>query len=969
MKRYTFHPTMLLRSPAYPYSHAKANTLQFHLNEPYFRNALFLAAPEFYKELEKVGFLLSALKPKAIKTLNNYLNRLFYRCTPFGLFSGFSPISWQVENEPLERLILKRRKLHIIPELHTPKTVTINDANGDAKLFANPSLYRNGKEIRYLKPEYAEQMKQYHFQVAAVTANELIGHVLEACTYPISPDILKGKIESEYDLSDNQTQQLITHLLTEKLLLKKADNRVLHANSRATILLQQAELFSPNMIEQAGNSYTNLHLELEGNTGQQYQQKIKNGLSALQLLCADIAPDGLSVFAKAFESKFEDRSIPLMVALDPEWGVGYRHLEQSFEQSELLQGLSFPQKENPIKHVQWTPVHSMLLNKIQDTNQNDKRELILEDDDLNGLNKSLTKLPSGLAVVFRPMNEQVYIESAGGATATALFGRFSIFDENLAYTLKNIADNEVKHNPDVVFAEINCLQELHAANVEHRLKVYPYEIPIATYPSSLSEEIITLSDLWVSVVQGRIILWSERLQKEVIPRLSSAYNHSRSAVHVYRLLCDLQYQQLQTNLSLDLSHFFPNLNFYPRVSYRGAILCLATWNLALPLLNEAKDSVTEDDLNDMKVQLQQHGIPRYFASYVGDQQIVYDMDNKDDLIVFRKSLKNLKTISIKEFPYLMDNDPIYDEEGRKYLPQYLTALLHQRPVYDSDITKATSSASIYEVPRETQDWLYYRVFCHPGISRQILNAIALILKSNLRQYVTLFFYVCYNDPSYHLRLRFRCADMASKSSAALLLEDTLQQLRKQGLIQSISIEQYQQELERYGYENIELVEQIFDADSRWVVYSLLEGLEKENRSVFCIVTTAVLLSTFRFTIKENMEQCKGIFESMFIEFNGTKVLQTSLADKYRNIRKDIAADFALISRLVSSDPMFNKLESLIHLLADKNKGVGSQIISQLAADVMHMHLNRMFPEHPREQEMVVYYILWQHYKAMYHQNN
>ena len=35
----------------------------------------------------------------------------------------------------------------------------------------------------------------------------------------------------------------------------------------------------------------------------------------------------------------------------------------------------------------------------------------------------------------------------------------------------------------------------------------------------------------------------------------------------------------------------------------------------------------------------------------------------------------------------------------------------------------------------------------------------------------------------------------------------------------------------------------------------------------------------------------------------------------------------------------------------------------LISDLMHMHLNRLLVDQPRQQELVLYYCLWKHYQS------
>lgn|GEM_PF-2111397 len=974
MRQYMFHPVALLRSPAYPFSHARELSLQEHLDAVYFRNGLFIAAPALFNEIRKSSFLAGNLRPKAIKALWNYLNRLYYRTTPFGMFSGFSTVKWQGAQTEARPLVFGGRQLHVMAEIkEEPPALSFEKTSDEAVLlFTNPSLYQAGDELRYLKSEYDSHGHRYRFQVAAIADHELLHFALGLCMAPTSLGVLKKAIKKQLPVTEQQLYQALTHLVGENLLLWKRDYTLLHVGRAAQVVLPGKKLREADLTQEMRNSYTTLHFELrEGNIAREQQLKIKCGLDALHAICPHIEPAGLKKFIADFERKFEGRAIPLMVALDPELGIGYRGLEHSYYQPPMLEGLDFPPKEPTTKQLEWSNMHAVLLKKMQAAPGLRTSGIILEDIDLDSGSSDGKPLPPGLSVLFRPLHDEVFIESAGGATATALFGRFSIFDDCLADTLRTIADNEVRHNPAVVFAEINCIQDLHAANVEHRISAYPYEIPLLTYPSAPSDRIIALSELWVSVRDGRIVLWSERLQKEVIPRLSSAFNHSRSHLHVYRFLCDLQYQGIKTNFTLDLSHFFPNLDFYPRVSYRGAILSLACWNLALPIHILKQRQSDNSKAKALRNYLREQQVPRYFATYNGDQQLVYDAGSDADLIAFLGAIAVNGKVSIKEFPFPCDKNPVRDMDGRAYLPQYLNALLRSECIYRGDISGQAATAALYHSPRQGDDWIYFKVYCHPHHSRMILEEIAGLLEegSEPAMLIARFFYVIYEDPGYHLRLRFQPARPANRAAVIMVLEACLQRFRSQGLVSAIQVEQYQREIERYGLNNINLIEEIFDADTRWILDMAAVTCNLVPAPTECIATAAAILEAFGLPLQQKTEHCELVFESLFTEFGGDRNLRLSLGHKYRKEKKALGVELDTMISLSMHSPHYRRMTKLINKLVSANVSPESIPLRGLMTDIIHMHLNRVFTQQPRQQEMVVHFMLANYYKSLYYRQH
>src|SRR5262249_53171636 len=136
---------------------------------------------------------------------------------------------------------------------------------------------------------------------------------------------------------------------------------------------------------------------------------------------------------------------------------------------------------------------------------------------------------------------QVVLDGVSGPSGARLLGRFCHADRQLHELVAQHVRAEEALQPDAVFAEIVHLPEGRLGNILARPILRAYEIPYLGRASVPAPRQIPVTDLRVSVVGEQIRLRSARLDRRVIPRLTSAHNFGRSQ-GIYRFLCALQAQ-------------------------------------------------------------------------------------------------------------------------------------------------------------------------------------------------------------------------------------------------------------------------------------------------------------------------------------------------------------------------------------------------------------------------------------------
>jgi len=90
---FTFSLQLLVRTPAESFGKYLKNN-QYHLDNPQFHAAIYLASPIFYHRLEQAVFQHENLNSMEQNTLRKYINRYCFRPTLSGLFSGITLIQW-----------------------------------------------------------------------------------------------------------------------------------------------------------------------------------------------------------------------------------------------------------------------------------------------------------------------------------------------------------------------------------------------------------------------------------------------------------------------------------------------------------------------------------------------------------------------------------------------------------------------------------------------------------------------------------------------------------------------------------------------------------------------------------------------------------------------------------------------------------------------------------------------------------
>lgn len=1010
MATFRFHPGLLLRIPAHSYTSYQPESLPGLLIDPYFLAALRLASPALYQAVEGSNFRYEALAPKVKASLQKYLNRMCFRPTPFGLFSGFTFSSWG-KPEPFI-LQQEKSKTHLSLSFSCAQRLAAellaNELAPFQRFRPNPSLYKVRGGYRYIRFQVDATGSKREFSIDNLQGGSILERILRACAEGYTREQLVREVVKLADVEEEEAALYVEQLQAEQVLVPLTGMRVTGADSLSGLLEEckthgvtgprvkqikcllnglkevgqgistsksalfeelPQEALADLAISMEKDLQATLENTVQGRLDTAYQAKLAEALDCLQRLVPAPEPVGLRGFANAFSQKFDRRAAPLLIALDPELGVGYEELAVRHLAPRLLESIKLEEPPAATQPLNWTPAHRLLLEKWQSTGTF-PHELILSGQDLEQLPESEeTTLPPSFSVVFRPMGEGVYLEQAGGISATALLGRFTPLQEDVRSMARDIAAAEAKYNPGVIFAEIGYYNNAHTANIDRREAMRSYEIPVLVPSAHPAEKQVQLSELWVRVESGRIVLWSERLQKEVVPRLGSAYNYFRDDLAVFRFLCDLQYQGLRSNFTLDLSRFFPGLSYYPRVRYQQAILHLACWHLQEKQLEAIFAKGEGSPLLRLKQLAASLRWPRHIALTQNDQQLVFDLEREAHLHLLLESIKGKAKVRIQEFPFTAaENQLVTDAAGQPYVHQFITAVYQERAVYHPlPILSAPRRKSQKRTFAPGEEWLYFKIYCHPSRSNQLLVQTLLPLCHKLQQEgaVTQWYFVRYRDPDYHLRLRLKVP--AGAGQVMEQVSSKLSGLLRQGLVQDLQLAVYEQELERYGPELIEAAEQVFWANSRWVGDYLRRVPFGEEEYAFYRMAfwgLEEVLEAFGFSAAEKETLLEQLSHTFYQEFGATKALRLSLAATYRELSQ---VPGILSDEGSPHSPELRKQRQshweALQVMAGRAEKLPLQRRQQLASDLMHMHLNRLFSDQSRQQELVIYFCYWKHCRS------
>ena len=965
-----FSNGLLLRTPVFPASTFSSQDPEHCLEVPIFLEAIRLASKDLYYELERSSFKFSKLDHRIRLSVWKYWNRMHFRPTPFGLFAAFSFVKWHKDAASLQ--VEDLFKYHIRNNFRKTEQLfnetSFNTDPTEISYIAADTLYPIQNTYRYLNYVHDIKTGKRVFQLDEVEKNEYLAEVLAFCRNPKVFSEIINNICDDFQFPETESTGYIQDLIRSKVL-QPATQLQITGDSYCLLISEDRKEENDILTLCAYKDPYSLCVNTErpllnDQLSDKYQSQIIQAVTCLRHLCTRKEHIELGKFKTDLLNRYDRQCIPLLQALDPEAGVGYADLALGRANPALLKGFSFVQGTKMNTIDSWTPVHIMLLQKWNQVGNGNV--ISLSEADLTSISLPVVGLPNSLSVIFRVTNEQVFIEQAGGATGTALMGRFTPLNADVHALSKELAACEEMANPECIFAEIAYIGDPHTANIDRRERIYRFEIPILCGSVTTSDDQILLSDLWVSVEHDKIFLWSKKHRRRVIPRLSSAYNYLNSTLPVFRFLCDLQSQDLQTDLNFDLQQVFPDLPFYPRIEYRSSILQLATWVLDADTVRRIAKTDQEGQAAQILQLAQNMHWPRYISLSEFDNQLVFDIDNEEHRLYFATQFKGKEKIVIKEFVSEQGQHALVQNRQKEtFINQFVSTLYHSDNIYapgkfPSDITYDTANVRRQFIPGS--EWLYYKLYLHPIRSNEVL--VRYILKGTrklkTKGLIRQWFFVRYADPRYHLRIRIQ---IATKHAGQVLsqFEKIFEQLASAGVIRGYGLETYDREIERYTAQLIEACEHLFCSSSQLIVAWLeITELEDSDYNYYRIAFSSIrtMLDIFEIAIEERIILFKNLYDrsaSELLPDNAENRAQ--MKQKYRELNLQLLNTEKKIGMMLPKKTIIH-FQRAVKQVAELGRDMKKDDKHRLLTDLMHMHLNRLLVDNSREQEMILYYSFW-----------
>lgn len=914
-------PTVIFRTPRFSY-HSDLFSCWEEL-----KKSIAISSNSFYQIVKDVkADDLKTVPPRVFFTIWKYFNRAQFRSTPYGTFASFSVLENAFKFDSSNIIIAEKQQVIEFTDWPVKNNIQFLFSDllkNNALIFSNSSYYHISGNIRYIA------CTEGLFELAEIKSEDLINKILIACSQPIKFTDLIEKLALSIE-EEESLATLLEDMHGIQLVFTDFD-----ANIVGEDYFQRLKIgVQPNL-----SKYIIAKREVKsGEINQNLFLAIPNLISLLQGIVPINELEALKKFKDKFKRKFEHQEVSLVIALDPELGIGYDELEQAGHEDDFITKLSSKTKSKTLDSNLKTILSNAL--SVQKFEQNETIFL----DKLSFINNSKTvQTPNTFSMLLSVADDLIIVDQIGGSTANALNGRFTLADVAVENNCKSVAAMEQSANPDVLFFDVAYMVETDIDNINRRKLVYNHQLSILNFDTS--NDPLTLNDIAISIMGDEVVLRSKKHNKRVIPKIASAYNYSRSDLAVFRLLCDIQNQGIQTNLSLKLDQIFPNLDYYPRLQYQNIVLSRSKWQVSkTEILSGAHLSVEY-----CRSHLQDKGISRYFKTGSSDQTLCFDMTSDDDLTAFIQFMQKQTTLYLEEV-ILPDNSAVMDEDSNPYLAQFVLNLNHDHQIYfglDADADQPEEPITKNFLPGT--EWLYFEIYCHQQRTDQILRELIAPFIADYSAKIKSWFFIRYNENGNHLRFRILLYKELDSQMLTSAFSSCLSEQFNEGLISDVQIKTYKRELDRYGADLMILVEDHFFQDSNFVLAMLETQPEDFDKYRIC---SDLIFNIQNSAIIDKAEFTK-LIKFMSDSFNNEHHLEAT-DFKQLNIQYQLYRKSELVLLNESQLKMFTMMnKSFINILKEcaPNKRL------KLLSDLIHMHVNRFFNKDQRTNEMIMYYFL------------
>lgn len=990
------------------------------------QEALFVASPSTCDEMAAWLGDPTLQNHKLECTLTRYLQRMAARATPFGLFAGCS-LGLIADDTRIEltdrrgsrRLCQLDNGVHALLASRLEQLPLVRHA---ITYWTNSSLYRLDGTWRHTRTRQVGASRvtaqvaipgdpildaALDYARSGVTANDLASHIVGS-----HPDLAIPRPEADAYVADLiEREVLVTHLpplvtgnepLTDTVETLRALDQpglagvieaVAGIRDRLTRLDDEPLGVGPERYRDVGQALGALgvrsadvhplHVELAvpaavATCSHDVAAAVARVVERLHRILPKVPDEPLRRFARAFEDRYGGRLMPLVEVLDAEAGIGFDGSAASSVHAPLLSGLPFagrPEREGQ----RWSAGDASLLSRIERLGETGARVLALTETDLDPLAQpNPCPLPDAYAAVValghpdesgRP---QIVFDHAAGPSGASMMGRFCRDNPELRQWVRTHLRREASLRPDAVFDEIVHLPSDRLGNVINRPVLREFEIAYLARSGAPLANQIPIADLQVSVTDGVIRLWSVRLDREVLARMSSMHDYSRGHV-IYRFLCNLQVQGVTPRVAWRWGAL-ETLRVLPRVVLEGVVVARARWVAGADVLDTADGRPVHEVISAVQRWRHEHGVPRFVVFDDGPAGLPVDLENPLSIESLARAARGKASVVFVEMCPAPGELAVHGPEGR-FVHEIVIPYARNTPsatVGGRRMPRAVPAARRFGPGSE---WLYLKWYAGPaGIDALLTEVVPRLLDlPGADSAVDRWFFLRFADPDGHLRLRLHgrpdrlCADITPASGRLLA---------GRGAVWKTQVDTYEREVERYGGPlGIELSEALFWHDSIAVLEALQrlrDGRRMDARWLVCLRGWDGWLSDLGFNLDEKIAFCRQRRAGLAAQVGEDKALRVALGERFRRER-------GLIDALFDKDGGEHGPEgeavSALRARAEDVAAIGAQLrrhraegrltasIESLAASYLHLHANRMLRSAHARQEFVLYDFLLRRYES------